>query len=123
MAFSIGSSESRNRSVSRGYDRTAIDQTQLPFLQQLWGNAMGQATGAGQAAQGALGYLNPMMQGAMGNVAQLTDPTAQIQAQTSSLASGLGDLFRNEINPALESNAIAMGGLGGGSQAGGHERK
>lgn len=43
-----------------------------------------------------------------------TDPA--LQAQLESLKSGLGSLFTDELNPAIRSDSVAMGTLGGGGE-------
>lgn len=58
----------------------------------------------------------PQLQQTMGNLAQMANPERQIEQRAASLRSGLGDLFRDEINPALEGTALASGGFGGGRQ-------
>ncbi|MEO8467974.1 MAG: hypothetical protein ABI640_21860 [Gammaproteobacteria bacterium] len=46
---------------------------------------------------------------------RLTDTSARDQ-QLGALSSGLGDLFRNQLNPAITGNAVSVGGLGGSRQ-------
>ena len=46
----------------------------------------------------------------------MTDPTAAAAGQKAALSSGLGHMFRTQINPAIEGDAIAAGGFGGGRQ-------
>ncbi len=62
--------------------------------------------------QGAQREMQPSLETLRG----LMDPTAQISAQSKSLKSGLGELFREELNPAIRGDAIAAGGFGGGRQ-------
>jgi len=115
-AMSAGGSQSKQSSSSSS--NSFIDPTQAGFLGNMWGQAQGitDPNAVGQAASNAAGMNSPFLQGAMNTMSGLMDPQGQIAAQSASLQSGLGDLFRNEINPAIQSNAVAMGGLGGGRQ-------
>lgn len=96
---------------------------------QASGAALGALTGTVQnPLQGQQSVLTRLSQ--LGNVGQQTqayqpalaamrqqmNPTRQIQAQGRSLQSGLGEMFREELNPAIRGNAIAAGGFGGGRQ-------
>jgi len=99
-----------------GTSATFVDPSQQPF-QAFLRNAGQAQVGVGAGAVGAAasrgaGNINAAQ---TANRA-LFDPAAQIAAQTSSLKSGLGSLFKNEINPAIENAAIASGGFGGGRQ-------
>ncbi len=100
------------RSSSESQSRSFISEEQMPFLKDLWRQASGIAGRAGDASGTIAPWLAQGAQGLLG----MGDPTAQIQAQTASLQSGLGQLFREEINPAIQSNAISTGGFGGGRQ-------
>jgi hypothetical protein len=112
-------SDSLNLAASDSQSNSFIDPTQQGFLNSLFGNSQGIAGSGGEAvARGNTageqnqGLLDAGMTGLLGQL----DPSAQIAQQTDALSSGLGNLFRNEINPTIESNAIAGGGLGGGRQ-------
>lgn len=65
---------------------------------------------------GNFGAQQNQSQPALTTLAGLMDSRGQIAAQSASLKSGLGELFSEEINPALKGNAIAAGGFGGGRQ-------
>ncbi len=95
-----------------------IDPTQAGFLGQMWQQAMGAGDplATQEAARRASQMTTPQIGAALGNTTALTDASSQISAQAQSLQSGLGQLFREEINPAISSNAIAAGGFGGGRQ-------
>jgi hypothetical protein len=114
MAMSAKGDTSKQSQSNKSF----IAKQQLPYLENLWQQAQGVAdpNAVTQAAQGVADFSSPMMRQAMTSVFGLTNPQAQIDAQAASLQSGLGDLFRNEINPAIQTNAIAAGGFGGGRQ-------
>jgi len=114
--MSAGGSQEKTRQDQSS--RSFIDPTQAGFLGNMWQQAQGIAdpNAVGQAAQNTAGMNSPFLQSAMNTTNQLMDPRAQIATQSASLQSGLGDLFQNEINPAIKSNAVGMGGLGGGRQ-------
>lgn len=111
---SYGTSFGNNSSQSGSF----IDPTQGGFLQNLWAQATSAAdpAAAGGAAASSLGQILPGLQAAFGNLGGMTDPSAMIQQQAGALSEGLGNLFRNEINPTIEGNAIGAGGFGGGRQ-------
>ena len=44
------------------------------------------------------------------------NPNSPIAQQQASLQAGLGQMFREELMPSMQSNAIAAGGVGGGRQ-------
>ena len=114
MALSFGGNKSKQKQSSKQY----VLKQQLPFLENLWGQAQDVAvpTAAGQLLAQLTPGIGQGLQGAFNTMSGLTDPQAQIDAQSASLQSGLGQLFREQINPAIESNAISAGGLGGGRQ-------
>lgn len=118
--MSAGGSSSNESSSSNSFTNmdSFISGSQLPFLQNMWQQSQGYANpGVTQgAAQAGAGAVLPGMQSAYGNIGALTDPTAQIDAQSSSLQAGLGQMFREQINPAIQTNAISAGGFGGGRQ-------
>ena len=98
-------SVAQGSSSSIGFNQSYIDPEQQAAQQLLSGMAIGQiGQGAGINDQ-AIAANNA-----------LVDPTAQIAAQEASLATGLGNLFNNEINPAIESQSLSTGGFGGGRQ-------
>lgn len=112
------SSTSQNASRNVSNSDSFVDPNQSPFLRGLYGLSSGFANPQGQQGAAAqAGYVNnPALQRSITGISALTDPNAQIAAQTKSLQSGLGRLFREEINPGIESSAISAGGLGGGRQ-------
>lgn len=124
MSIGGGSNKSTSTSGSTAQSNNSsaassfVNPTQLPYLAQMYQQAQQFANpgGAQRAVGGVANRLDAGFQTATRNLTGLTDPSAQIRAQTSSLKSGLGSLFRDEINPALETSAIAAGGLGGGRQ-------
>lgn len=95
-----------------------IDKTQAPYLQAMYEQAMGAANpqGVTSAAQGASNSIIPGMQSAFDSIAAMTNPNGQIEAQSQSLKSGLGSMFREELMPAIKAGAIGSGGFGGGRQ-------
>ena len=102
--------------TSGGTSSTFVDPSQQPF-QAFLRNAGQQQVGVGAGAVGAAastgaGNINAAQRANR----RLLDPSRQIRAQTDSLRSGLGRLFSDEINPAIENAAIASGGFGGGRQ-------
>jgi hypothetical protein len=98
--------------------KSYVDPVQQGFTQNLWqqGAGMTNPAQAQAASQGMVGQAMPGMQAAMKSATALSDPKSQIAAQAASLQSGLGQMFRQEMMPALKSNAIASGGFGGGRQ-------
>lgn len=109
---------SGNKSKQSSEQSSKVWKLQAPFLEDLYQAGSDIAlpgAGAAQTDAGALGQqFAPGMLNAFNNVSGLTDPTAQITAMSNSLQAGLGDLFRNQINPAIEGSAINTGGFGGG---------
>ena len=118
ISNSFGMSGGRSTNFSNSYGQTFVDPNQQGYLDQLRGGAFGVGDASAQqgVALGAAQQNQPGLTNAMGTAAGLMDPSAQIEAQSAALQSGLGSLFRNEINPGIESEAIAAGGLGGGRQ-------
>lgn len=118
MSAGASTSNQESQSQQSQQSQSYVDPMQQGYLQDLYGQAQGYANPAATqaAAYGAQQAnapgLNMAYQGAMG----LADPTSQIAAQEASLQAGLGNLYANEINPAIQSNAIAAGGFGGGRQ-------
>jgi hypothetical protein len=113
FGFNNASSTAFNRS------NTFVDPTQQPFRADLFSQAQGVTnpamimSEAGKASQGNLpGYGR-----AIGTAMSLADPSSQIAAQSQALETGLGNLWRNQINPSIQSDTIrASGGLGTGRQ-------
>lgn len=118
MGLDANSSQQSNQSVSTSQSGTYLDMNQYAYLGSLYDQAFGatNTAGAQQAAQQASGFTAPALTTGLAGLTSLTDPTSQIQAQEQALATGLGNLFSQEINPAIESGAIATGGFGGGRQ-------
>lgn len=115
---SFGTNQSTSQNIGDSASSSFIDPTQMGFLSKLWGQGQGITNPAAvtAASKGLVGQMMPGLKSAFGNTTALTDPTKQIAAQTASLKSGLGSLFRDEINPAIRSGSIASGGFGGGRQ-------
>ena len=106
------SSFGRNDASSNSF----VDASQQPYLDATRAAGMGMlGQGSGDIAMGQA-QNQGMLDQAMAQNMALMDPSQQIASQSASLQSGLGDLFRNEINPAIEGNALMAGGLGGGRQ-------
>lgn len=117
-------SDSLSRGVSRSDQRVAFED----IFQNLYAGASGATAKAaemlplfqGQAADlysGGASILDSLGVGAGEDYLQsrLTDTTVR-DAQLGALQSGLGSLFRDELNPAISSKAVAAGQLGGGRQ-------
>ena len=122
MVFKAGGSQQEmsgfDRSSSRGGGRSFIWQPQRNNLMDLW-NAGGRFSNPKRAqrrGRRAAARSNRQLGDAIGALQGLLDPSAQIQTQTDALSAGLGNLFSTQINPAMETSAIAAGGLGGGRQ-------
>ena len=116
--MSAGGNKSTTSATQQSQNNSFLD----PFQQQQQQNMIGQAlqfmnpAGAQNAVYGAERGNMQYGQQARDRVAGLGDPSGQIAAQDASLQEGLGQLFRNEIAPSIQGNAIAAGGLGGGRQ-------
>ncbi|QDY70134.1 hypothetical protein [Qingshengfaniella alkalisoli] len=97
---------------------TFVDPTQQAAREGLFSQIMANMNpgGAQANATGALESMMPQLQGAFTQLGSFGDPTAQIAAQSEALKKGLGSLFREEIMPGIQSDAIAAGGFGGGRQ-------
>lgn len=117
-ANSFGNNQSNSFGTNQSQSGSFIDQTQGGFLNNLWQNASNYANpdNTDARAQEILGELMPGLQNTFSNLQGMTDPSAVIGQQADALKQGLGSLFRNEINPTIEGNAIASGGFGGGRQ-------
>jgi hypothetical protein len=121
---SFSDSLAQSLSESQGTSTQAVWNADL--LQQLYSGALGAAgnvnTGlfqgqAQQLYQSGMGILDSLGVGAGDDYLQsrLTDTSAR-DAQLGALKTGLGDLFRDELNPAITGRAVATGTLGGGRQ-------
>lgn len=113
-------SSSEGSSSSQTTTSQGIYGPQGDQLESLYG-AAGNLFGNIQGPQGAQGQqigneLSGVGMGFLGQTQQLADSQGQIAAQEASLASGLGNLFRDQINPAISNNAIQAGGFGGSRQ-------
>ena len=109
-AMSMSSQKQSSESQSNSF----VNPMQIPFLQNLYSSASSAVTGVGNPFD--MSAVQPMFDAAGEALTGLADPSAQIATQTEALSGALGNLFRNEINPAIESGAIAAGGFGGGRQ-------
>lgn len=118
MSVGFGKSSNESQQTSSSDASSFVWDQQIPYLTGLWDNASAAANpgGAGAALGGVNNFMQPLLQNTATNLGGLTDPSGQIAAQAASLQSGLGDLFRNEINPAIKTNAISAGQFGGGRQ-------
>lgn len=125
-SFSDSLSQALSRSQSGGQSTSQQSIFGADILQRLYGDAVSAAgqvdTGLfqGQTAQlynAGTSILDRLGVGAGEDYLQsrLTDTSAR-DAQLGALKSGLGELFRDEINPAITSRAVAGGTLGGGRQ-------
>lgn len=136
--FNFGTNKSSSQSSSYGYNSSFSDslsqaqsQQRIAFediFRELYTGAAGAAGKAagmvplfqGQAADlysSGVGFLDKLGVGAGEDYlsSRLTDTSAR-DAQLGALKTGLGELFRDEINPAITSRAVAGGTLGGGRQ-------
>lgn len=120
MSFGAGSDKSQTDQYNTQNTRSDsfVWDQQAPFLQQMWGSALDIANPerAEKRADRTAERLSPFLKTGMKQLSALGDPTQQIAAQSASLQSGLGSLFREEINPAITTGAVGAGGLGGGRQ-------
>jgi len=117
--MSIGAEESkqRNSSFTNTDSNSFIAPSQLPYLQNLWTGA--QASMSPNyigSVQGAAGQMNPFLTQGMEGLRGLMDTSGMVAEQDASLQAGLGQLFREQINPAIEGSAMRAGGFGGGRQ-------
>lgn len=136
--FNFGTNKSSSQSSSYGYNSSFSDslsqaqsQQRIAFediFRELYTGASGAAGKAaemlplfqGQAADlysSGVGFLDKLGVGAGEDYLQsrLTSTETRDQ-QLGALKTGLGELFRDEINPAITSRAVAGGTLGGGRQ-------
>lgn len=107
-------SNSSNQSQSSSF----VNPSQSQFLASLYGDATAAAdpAAAGRAAGKTTALTLPGMRSDFTKLGALTDPSKQIATQTAALKTGLGSLFAEEINPAIQTEALATGGFGGGRQ-------
>jgi hypothetical protein len=114
--MSASGSDANTNSYAQG--NSFIDPTQLGSLSDLWNRATGitNAQGAKDRANAVRDFAMPGLRQGYNSLLGLTDAGGQIAAQEASLKSGLGSLFRDEINPAISTGALGAGGYGGGRQ-------
>ena len=113
--YNLAESVGRNRGRTGSESAQDVYAPQAGPLGELYGGVSTALGQAGDFARSAGNVAQPLRAAGsefLGNLGQLGDPSGQIAAQTASLQSGLGDLFSNEINPALRGGAIGAGGLG-----------
>ena len=110
----MGMNKSKQSSSQSSFGNSFVWDQQTPYLQNLFGQAQGAASGIGNPFQAGMDTISPWMQSAGSTLQGLADPTQQIATQTAALESGLGSLFQNQINPAITSNSISAGQMGGG---------
>lgn len=138
--FDFGASKSKSQSSSYGYQQSFSDSLsqgvsrsdERVAFEDTFRNLYAGATGAtakaatalplfqGQLADlysGGAAFLDQLGVGAGEDYLQsrLTDTSAR-DAQLGALQSGLGTLFREELNPAITSRGVSTGTLGGGRQ-------
>jgi hypothetical protein len=121
--MSIGKSKQSSSSSSTA-GGTALEQTQSPYLQNLWTSGQGLANqGAGQDMgmagynqgmdylnQGMAGLGGQNMQGAFSTLGRLQNPG--MDPMMDVYARQLGQNFNEQIMPGLRGDAMAAGGLG-----------
>jgi hypothetical protein len=126
VSESFSDSLARSLAQSQGSSFGTQNVWNADVLQKLYAGATDAAGAAntglfqGQTAQlynAGAGFLDQLGVGAGEDYLQsrLTDTTARDE-QLGALKTGLGDLFRNELNPAITGRAVATGTLGGGRQ-------
>ena len=116
----MSSSQNSSSGESYGYNLASSDTDvwggQQGPLGDIYSGVQGMLGQQANMGRRAAGVSRPLQQaggGFLENLQGLGDPSAQIAAQSQGLQQGLGDLFANEINPALRTGAIGAGGLGG----------
>jgi hypothetical protein len=124
-SFGVSQSQSAQGSQQTSGQSIAYDE----LFRSLFGDASGATANAaamapaltGQAAQlfsGGVDFLG-QLQGNPGSdylASRVNGPDDAEAAQLDALKSGLGDLFRDELNPAITDAGVASGTLGGGRQ-------
>ena len=110
----MGASGNQSSQSSQSSQNTFIDKTQMGFLQDLWGDAQ-DATRSSRANRWSEQGGDWLKQAGRGMLA-LGNPQQQIEQQTAALKQGLGTMFTNELNPAIQKDAVGQGGFGGGRQ-------
>jgi len=131
-ASSMGFSSSQDSSISGGrsasdsfgrddsYQRSGsfIDPRtggfQLDMLRQ--GQAAMDPTAARRTAESLSRRTLPGMQSTFNNLGALTNTDRAVEEGGTALREGLGDLFKKEIMPGIQSDALMTGGFGGGRQ-------
>lgn len=123
-SMSRGSSSSFGQSTGVGSSLSTQNVWNADVLQQLYKGALGAVPDtslfSGEAAdlfKSGTSFLDQLGVGAGEDYlsARLSDTSGR-DAQLGALSSGLGALFRDELNPAITSHAVATGTLGGGRQ-------
>lgn len=123
-SFSDSLAQSLSRSSGSSFGTQSVWNADV--LQRLYGDALTAAGGAntglfkGQAAElyaGGVGFLDQLGVGAGEDYlsSRLTDTSAR-DAQLDVLGTRMGELFREELNPAITAKHVAGGTLGGGRQ-------
>lgn len=131
--FNIGGSSSRSSSSSYGYSfsdslEQSLSKDRVAFedvFSQLYGGAAGAAGKAAQLAPMFQGQAADLYTGGMKFLDTLSqespllarlNETGTADEQIAALGSDLGTFFREELNPAITSQGVATGTLGGGRQ-------
>jgi hypothetical protein len=123
--FNSSNSDSSSTSLSSGQSTSTQSIAFDQLFQQLFGNASNaaaQAAGAtpalsGDAAQlfsGGLDFLNQLTAnpGSDYLTGRVTGPDTAEAAQLDALKSGLGDLFKTQIDPSIVSHGVGAGTFG-----------
>jgi hypothetical protein len=118
LGMSASGSDAKSQQYANMTSGSFLAPGQMGGLTNLWDRASGftNAEGAKANANRVRDWVQPGLQQGFNSLLGLTDATGQIAAQEASLKSGLGSLFRDEINPAISSGALGAGGYGGGRQ-------
>lgn len=124
-SFSAGTSQSTSGSQGRSFTDIAFED----LFSSLYGNAANaagrvaaQAPGFSQQAQqlfsGGVGFLDELGadEGSQYLKGRVAGQGGVLEEQIGALGEDLGRFFREELNPAITSNAVAAGALGGGRQ-------
>ncbi|MGB0662073.1 MAG: hypothetical protein ACPGNV_18100 [Mangrovicoccus sp.] len=114
--MSVGGSSGSGKSGSVSTDYVLPQQKYA--LSQLYNGTLSQfnTAGATSAAQSLAAQTSAPLAQTVSNLSGLTDIEGTVQAQANSLKTGLGNLFSQEINPAIESGAVLAGAAGSGRQ-------
>lgn len=129
LDFSAGRSGSFGESLDRAESRAMAggvstqDIAFSPIFSRLFSNAASRALGdiespAQMLFSGGLDFLDTLQNnaGLDALASRVTGPNEALQGSLQTLQESLGRLFREEINPAITSEAIGAGALGGGRQ-------